>query len=278
MTLSTSRQRLIMSTSSNVLTTGSASITDALGLGTILDNDAVSVAIGDMSVNEADGNAIFTVTLTGAIQDALTVDYATANVSALAGSDYADTHGTLTFTAGSPTGSTLTITVPINNDLISEPTETYNVNLSNVVTTGSASITDVLGLGTILDNDAVSVAIGDMSVNEADGNAIFTVTLTGAIQDALTVDYATANVSALAGSDYADTHGTLTFTAGSPTGSTLTITVPINNDLISEPTETYNVNLSNVVTTGSASITDVLGLGTINDDDAYTISLAGHQC
>ena len=139
----------------------------------------VSVAIGDMSVNEADGNAIFTVTLTGAIQDALTVDYATANVSALAGSDYTDTHGTLTFTAGSPTGSTLTITVPINNDLINEPTETYNVNLSNVVTTGSASITDALGLGTILDNDAVSVAIGDMSVNEADGNAIFTVTLTG---------------------------------------------------------------------------------------------------
>ena len=89
------------------MTTGSASITDALGLGTILDNDAVSVAIGDMSVNEADGNAIFTVTLTGAIQDALTVDYATANVSALAGSDYTDTHGTLTFTAGSPTGSTL---------------------------------------------------------------------------------------------------------------------------------------------------------------------------
>ena len=212
----------------------------------------VSVAIGDMSVNEADGNAIFTVTLTGAIQDALTVDYATANVSALAGSDYTDTHGTLTFTAGSPTGSTLTITVPINNDLINEPTETYNVNLSNVLTTGSASITDALGLGTILDNDAVSVAIGDMSVNEADGNAIFTVTLTGAIQDALTVDYATANVSALAGSDYTDTHGTLTFTAGSPTGSTLTITVPINNDLINEPTETYNVNLSNVVTTGSA--------------------------
>ncbi|MBK7710041.1 MAG: hypothetical protein IPJ37_03000 [Bacteroidales bacterium] len=180
-----------------------STIGDGQALGTITDNDVASLSINDVIVDEADGNAIFTVTLTGDIQDALAVDFITSNVTALAGSDYTSTSGTLTFIAGSLNGSTMSVTVPITNDAISEvTTETFNVTLSNLISTGSASISDPLGVGTITDNDASSVAVNDVTVDEAAGNAVFTVTLTGAIQDALTVDYTTGDVTALAGSDY----------------------------------------------------------------------------
>jgi hypothetical protein len=125
------------------------------------------------------------------------------------------------------------------------------VTLSNVVFNGSASITEAVGTGTILDDDAVSVAIDDVTVTEGtDDFAVFTVTLTGNIQDALSVDYATSDVTALAGSDYTATNGTLTFVAGSTDGATLTISVPILDDAIAEPTETFLVTLSNVVFNG----------------------------
>ena len=258
---------------SNIVSTGSATISDNLGIGTITDNDAASVAINDVTVTESAGNAIFTVTLTGNIQDALTVNYATSNGTALAGSDYTATSGTLTFPASSVTGATQTITVPILNNTIAEPTETFNVNLSNILSTGLATISDNLGIGTITDNDAASIAINDVTVTESAGNAVFTVTLTGSIQDALTVNYATSNGTALAGSDYTATSGTLTFPASSVTGATQTITVPILNNTIAEPTETFNVNLSNIVSTGSATISDNLGIGTITDNDAAIIAI-----
>jgi phage host-nuclease inhibitor protein Gam len=262
-------------TLSNVVFNGSASITEAVGTGTILDDDAVSVAIDDVTVTEGtDDFAVFTVTLTGNIQDALSVDYATSDVTALAGSDYTATNGTLTFVAGSTDGATLTISVPILDDAIAEPTETFLVTLSNVVFNGSASITEAVGTGTILDDDAVSVAIDDVTVTEGtDDFAVFTVTLTGNIQDALSVDYATSDVTALAGSDYTATNGTLTFVAGSTDGATLTISVPILDDAIAEPTETFLVTLSNVVFNGSASITEAVGTGTILDDDAVSVAI-----
>ena len=165
-----------------MVSTGSASIADNLGVGTITDDagsDAVSVAINDVTVGEAAGTAVFTVTLTGNIQDALTVNYATSNGTALAGSDYTTSSGTVTFPAGSLTGTTKTISVTILNDAIAEPSESFNVTLSGIVSTGSASISDNLGVGTINDNDASSVAINDVSVSESAGTATLTVTLTG---------------------------------------------------------------------------------------------------
>ncbi|MBK8884186.1 MAG: hypothetical protein IPN67_18030 [Bacteroidales bacterium] len=68
----------------------------------------------------------------------------------------------VTFPAGSASGATQTISIPVTDDAVTEPTETFDVNLTNVLSTGTATITDGLGVGTINHNDASSVAIDDV--------------------------------------------------------------------------------------------------------------------
>ncbi|MCF8274575.1 MAG: HYR domain-containing protein, partial [Flavobacteriaceae bacterium] len=255
------------------------SFADDSALGTITNDDSAVISIAGFTVNEATATANFTIAMDKSVQSAFTIDFATSDDSALSGSDYTAITSTLNF--GGANALTQTVTIPITNDSFVEPSEDLLGTISNIVDAANQSITFFGGgastqaTGTITDNDSANIAINDVSVNEADGNAIFTVTLTGDIQDDLTVDYATGNIDALAGSDYTTTSGTLTFVGGSLSGSTLTITVPILNDVIAEPTETYNVNLSNLVSTGSASISDNQGLGTITDNDPLTLEIAG---
>ena len=72
--------------------------------------------------------AAFTVSLSQASPSAVSVDFTTADGTALAGSDYTATCGTLTFAPGE---TTRTILVPTLDDAVAEPTETFTVNLSN---------------------------------------------------------------------------------------------------------------------------------------------------
>ena len=249
---------------------------------TINDNDPAIISIAGFSVNEAAGTADYTITLNRTVQNAFTVDFATSNITALAGSDYTAV-GATTLNFGAANLLVQTITVTINDDDLVEPSETLLGTLSNLVANSQAiTIPTPTATSTITDNEAASVVIDDVTVTEdvASGTAVFTVTLTGHIQDALTVDYTTTDGAAvnpaLQPSDYTSTTGTLTFPAGSNTGATQTITVPIIDNTIAEPTETYTVDLSNIISTGSASIVDAEGLGTITDDDPVTaINLAG---
>ena len=222
-------------------------------------------SVNDVMRNEADGTMTFTVTRAGSTALASTVDYATANGTALAGSDYTATSGTLSFAAGE---TSKTVTVSIINDAIFEPTESFFLNLSNAT---NATISDAQGIGTILDDagqgpgpnpadDRPAFSVNDVTRNEADGTMTFTVTKTGSTTLASTVNYATANGTALAGSDYTATSGTLSFAAGE---TSKTVTVSIINDAIFEPTESFFLNLSNAT---NATISDAQGIGTILDD------------
>lgn len=107
------------------------------------------------------------------------------------------------------------------------------------------------------------------SVNNAsasEGSALsFSVTRTGAAATAQNVNYATANGTASAGSDYTATSGTLYFLAGQ---NSKTVTVSTTQDTAVESNETLYLNLSNA--TGGATIADSQGVGTINDDDTIT--------
>ncbi len=96
---------------------------------TIVDDDpAPAMAIGDVTVTEAAGAATFTVTLSAASGQLVSVTYATANGTAVAGSDYTATGGVLTFDAGVVSQP---IVVPIVTDTVPEPTETFVVTLSS---------------------------------------------------------------------------------------------------------------------------------------------------
>src|SRR5438094_4882659 len=93
-------------------------------------------------------NANFSVTLSAASPQTITVDYTTADGTATAPADYVAKSGTLTFPANSATPQT--ITVVVNGDNIDEIDETFTVNLSNPT---RATIANGTGTGTILDND-----------------------------------------------------------------------------------------------------------------------------
>lgn len=222
-----------------------------------------NITINDVTVTEGNSgtiNATFTVTLSAASTSNVTVDFATADGTATAGSDYQSNSGTLTFTPGQ---TTRTIDVAVIGDTMDEPSETFFVNLTNAA---NGVILDNQGQGTITDNDAQpTLSINDTSVTEGDGgttSATFTVTLSAASGFTVTVNYATADGTATAGSDYQSTNGTLTFNPGQ---TTQTITVLINGDTTFEPNETFFVNLS---APASATVVDAQGQGTITNDDA----------
>jgi surface-anchored protein len=87
-----------------------------------LEFDASSYA-----VNENTGDATITVHRINGSDGQLTVNYATSNGTAISGSDYTASSGTLTF-ADQETSKT--ITIPITNDSADESNETINLALS----------------------------------------------------------------------------------------------------------------------------------------------------
>ena len=220
-----------------------ASIADAQGVGTILNDDAQpSVSVGDASVSEGDSGltaATFTVSLTNPSDQSISVDWTTADATATAGSDYVAGSGTVTFAPGETSKN---VTVQVNGDTTFETDETYSLDLSAPT---NASIADAQGVGTILNDDAQpSVSVGDASVSEGDSGltaATFTVSLTNPSDQSISVDWTTADATATAGSDYVAGSGTVTFAPGETSKN---VTVQVNGDTTFETDETYSLDLS----------------------------------
>ena len=234
-----------------------ATLADASGQATLLDNDATpSISINDISVAEGAVDS-FTVSLSAISGRSVSVDYATANGSAVSPGDYTGTAGTLVIPAGS---ASQPISLTTIQDAVDEVDETLNINLSNSV---NASIADGLGVSTILDDDTeTTISINDISIAEG-AIATFTVSLSAASEKDVTFDWATSDGSALAGSDYTNTSGTgVTIPAGS---TSVTINANTADDTIDEASEVFNVTISNV---SDATIADAVGQATLTDDDA----------
>ena len=109
-----------------------------------------------------------------------------------------------------------------------------------------------------------AISINDVAVNEGNKGTTaftFTVQLSAASTSPVRVNFATANVSAAAGQDYAAASGTLVFNPGE---RTKTVTVAVNGDRTREQDETFRVNLT---APDGATIFDAQGAGTIRNDD-----------
>jgi Calx-beta domain/FG-GAP-like repeat len=222
-----------------------------------------SVSVNDVTVTEGNTgtvNATFTVTLLYASHVDVTLHYDTANITAMAGSDYAAASGDVIIAAGQ---TTKTFTVAVISDRSTEPTETFAVNLSGAT---NATIADGQGVGTILDNEP-RISVSDVTKKEGNGRKttlfVFTVTLSAAYDQPVTMSYQTVNGTATTGvNDYVAKTGTLTFAPGE---TTKTVTIEVKGDSKNEANETFYLDLYG--NSSNSLFTKNRGIGTIPNDD-----------
>jgi hypothetical protein len=251
-----------------------AAISDGEGQGTITDNDPLpSLTINDHSLGE---DALpfartFTVTLSAASGRQVTVQYATANGTATAGTnadedDYIGASGTITIPAGQASAQ---INVNVLIDPRFEPDETFFVNLSNAT---NATISDAQGQATIVNDDPIpTIFVHEPFIAEGNSGttqASFLVRLSNPTSQTVTLDYATSNDDATAGSDYIAASGSLTFAPGE---SEKSIIVLVNGDTVDEQAERFFLDITNVQ---NATIAVSRANAFIFDDDGPTISIS----
>ena len=199
--------------------------------------------------------------------------------TATSGTDYTPIGTqTLTFPSGSPSGTTRTVTLTPNNDLVVEPAETVNLRLQNRF--GPASLGTTASTVTIGDDDSATLSIQTSDTATEPGGAQTTqVTLTisgsgtGSLSTAVTADVVDASGgTATSGTDYS-TFGTqtVTFPVGAASGTTQSVSLTPTNDLLVETNETVRLSLQNV--SGSATLGAVLSTVTISDDDTASLSI-----
>jgi hypothetical protein len=259
-----------------------ATIADAEGVGTITDDDAppsVSTAT-IVSVPEGSGGAATTasidITLSEVSGRNVSVDYATADGTATAGSDYDAVSGTLQIPAGQTVG---TVLVAITGDDTTElGGETFDLDISDPTNAVLGSHPTVV---TIVDNDPIppgsaiftiaggSIKEGDVGTTTLD----FVVTRSGDATTAVNVDFQTTNGTALAPSDFTTNTGNVAFAS---TETTKTISVTIVGDKLLEHRERFFVSLLNPSVGGA--IQDGQASGFIdNDDTKTTLSVTKRQ-
>lgn len=241
---------------------------------------APTISINDVTQAEGDtgsSNFTFTVSLSKAWTQTITVDYVTATSSApsaTAGSDYTAVGSTtLTF---NPLDTSETLNVAVAGDAIVETDERFLVNLSNA--TNVNFISDSQGIGTLTNDDQATITIADVSVNENSGTATITVVTDLAVDGLFQVDVSTTDGTATtADGDYtAVSSQTILFTGGAAAESE-TFTVTLGGDTKVEADETINISMSNInpqaVAASDIIITDTATL-TITNDDQATLTIA----
>jgi hypothetical protein len=232
-----------------------------------------NLTINDVTLGEGNSGtttATFTVSLSAPAPSVdITFDIATQNNTASTGnSDYvAKTLTNQLIPAGQ---QTYTFTVTVNGDTAVENDETFFVNVTNA---SGGTITDGQGVGTIQNDDLPALSINDVAQNEGNAGTTtfsFTVGLSAAAPTGgVTFDIATQDNSAtVADSDYVPrTLTSQTIPAGS---STYNFDVTVNGDVTIETDEMFFVNVTNVL---GATVADVQGQGTIQNDDSPALTI-----
>lgn len=227
----------------NISNPTNATILTAQGSVVIADDDGPTVSVNDVSMAEGNlpvTNAIFTVTLSAPSVQEVSGFFSTASGTATVGIDVQQVFSGFWFIpAGSTSGTFL---VRIFGDFQIENDETYFVNLQNV---SGGTVGDGQGLGTIVNDDSngkFQFSSATYNVTEDSGGFVVTVNRVDGATGIATVDFATSNGTATAGSDYPATSGTLTFNQGETSKSFF---ITVTADTLFETDETINVALSN---------------------------------
>ncbi|MEM8854804.1 MAG: Calx-beta domain-containing protein, partial [Pseudomonadota bacterium] len=220
-----------------------------------------SVSVADTTVDESAGEVFVTLTLSEAAATPVSVDVASQNGTATAGSDYGALTTTATFAAGT---TTATVRIALIDDAAPEGTEQFDVVLSSP---NGATIGDGRGTVTIIDGDVAPpadpvVSIAGVTASEADGVANLTLTLSEASAAPVTLTLSPTDGTAVAGADFAGGPSTVVIPAGAVTAN---VAIPLVDDAEEEAQETFTVAITAAdgatIGTGSATVTVV-------DDDA----------
>jgi GH24 family phage-related lysozyme (muramidase) len=234
-----------------------AALGDAQGIVTIEDNDAdnkPNLSVRNMVVKENVGKAKVRVCLDKVSGKTINASYTTTNGTAATGKDYSASTGTITLAAGQ---TCTEIEVGIIDDQLDEPNETFQISLSNAQ---NATATGGAGVVTIEDNDnPPSISIRDTMVNEGADSASVKICLSQVSGKKVSVNYVTEEGTANSGTDYTIASGTASIAIGALCTE---IKVAILKESTKEPTETFNVNISNPV---NGTLADVQGVVSIID-------------
>ncbi len=185
------------------------------------------------TVNETAGTALISVVRTGGNQGSVSVDYATSDGTATAGSDYTETTGTLNFASKE---TSKIFSVPIGDDSATEGNETVNLTLTNpkgggvlrspatatLTITDNESVTSSAGAAAAPQQHAVMFSAMSYAVQENAGSITITVLREGGTSP-VAVNFSASNGTAGA-ADYTLTNGTLSFAQGEMT-RTFSVTV-----------------------------------------------------
>ena len=234
---------------------------------TITDDDTAGVTVSKsaLSVDEG-GSGTYTVKLATQPTGDVTVAVAGHSGTDITLSGDTLTNDALTFTADNwDSAQTVTVTAGEDDDAVNEEEATLTHTVTGTgeyagVTAGSVTVT-------IVEKDTAVLSVEDAEAAEDAGNVVFTVSISAASGQEVTVGYATSDVTATKGQDYTETTGTLTFAANSVANQT--ISVPVTDDAVDEAEEeTFTLTLSNVQGASLAQGGETLAVtGTITDDD-----------
>jgi plastocyanin len=220
------------------------------------------------SVSEKGGSAPITVHRTGGATGAVSVHYATSNGSAIAGTHYRSTSGTLNWVDGDSAGKSFS--VQVLDDGVADGTHTVNLSLSSPA--GGASLGTSSAALAITDADAgagagtLQLSSAAFSVSEKGGSAPISVTRSHGSAGAVSVHYATSGGTAVAGTNYTSTSGTLNWADGDAAAKTFNVAVL--DDGVVDGSHTVNLALSSP--TGGAALGTASAVLTITDADGGT--------
>lgn len=236
-----------------------------------------SVRLGASSITVIEDVGFVTVTVERlfGISGSLTIDYATSDGTATAGQDYIAASGTLTFSGGETRKS---FQIPIIDDAVTEPDETFTIELRNPPSPGALGTPSRLVV-TIEDRSRVPVISrsGDSVTEGGTGtttNLLVAFVLSAATGRSVSVDYATADLSATGGAscsnggtDYESRSGTVSIPPGQ---TSVIIPIKVCGDTSAEADETFVVNLSNPT---NGTLHEGQPLLTILNDDVLQLLL-----
>jgi len=226
-------------------------------------------------VSETAGTAVFNVSLDAPRTKPLVLSYSTVDGTAHGGKDFTKTAGSLTIPAGSLTGS---VSIPITNDAIFNGDRTFRLR---VRIPNRNDLPALFSTATIHDDETTprmtvtAVAYSDPTIrpnpNTVDGaffrqpthgsrTVLVDLLLSSASTQKITLNYSTADITALAGQGYQAATGIVTFNPGQ---RSKTIKLRILADLSAKPPTTFALNFLSPVNV-------VLPI------DPETITIGGH--